>query len=80
MLHLGAKESAWGTHVADLPPSLGKYTGFDNAALLSSDQPPELVHKAVPARPGMTLWQEPDFVAGIDMGHMHAMGSALGAV
>ena len=27
---LGSSESAWGTQVADLPPSLGEYVGFGN--------------------------------------------------
>ena len=75
VLTLGAKESAWGTHVADLPPSLGKYSGF-GAAALEQDQPAALAHKAAPARPGMKLWQELDLGAGIDVDHMHAMGSA----
>ncbi|KAH8805349.1 glycoside hydrolase family 92 protein [Xylogone sp. PMI_703] len=30
VLTLGSTESAWGTHVADLPPSLGTYEGFGN--------------------------------------------------
>lgn len=30
VLVLGSAESAWGTHVADLPPSLGIYEGFGN--------------------------------------------------
>ena len=30
VLTLGAKESSWGTAVADLPPSLGTYEGFGN--------------------------------------------------
>ena len=30
VLTLGAKESAWGTAVKDLPPSLGTYEGFGN--------------------------------------------------
>ena len=29
VLTLGSSESAWGTQVADLPPSLGEYTGFN---------------------------------------------------
>ncbi len=29
VLTLGKNESSWGTHVADLPPSLGKYSGFN---------------------------------------------------
>ncbi|KAK1755840.1 glycoside hydrolase [Echria macrotheca] len=29
VLTLGRNESAWGTRVEDLPPSLGKYTGFN---------------------------------------------------
>jgi len=29
ILTLGRNESSWGTHVEDLPPSLGKYTGFN---------------------------------------------------
>ena len=29
VLYLGPQESAWGTQVADLPPSLGEYTGFN---------------------------------------------------
>ncbi|KAF2764900.1 glycoside hydrolase family 92 protein [Teratosphaeria nubilosa] len=28
VLYLGANESSWGTHVADLPPSLSEYQGF----------------------------------------------------
>ncbi len=27
---LGSSESAWGTRVEDLPPSLGSYEGFGN--------------------------------------------------
>lgn len=30
VLTLGSTESAWGTRVEDLPPSLGKYEGFGN--------------------------------------------------
>ena len=30
VLTLGPAESKWGTHVNDLPPSLGKYTGFNS--------------------------------------------------
>jgi putative alpha-1,2-mannosidase len=30
VLTLGSTESAWGTRVVDLPPSLGKYEGFTN--------------------------------------------------
>jgi len=30
VLTLGSAESSWGTHVADLPPSLGTYEGFGN--------------------------------------------------
>ncbi|KAL2259822.1 hypothetical protein VTK26DRAFT_6363 [Humicola hyalothermophila] len=30
VLVLGRNESAWGTRVEDLPPSLGEYEGFDN--------------------------------------------------
>ncbi|KAK4169965.1 glycoside hydrolase [Cladorrhinum sp. PSN259] len=29
ILTLGSEESGWGTQVKDLPPSLGRYTGFD---------------------------------------------------
>jgi putative alpha-1,2-mannosidase len=29
VLTLGKNESAWGTHVADLPPSISEYTGFN---------------------------------------------------
>lgn len=29
VLTLGKNESSWGTHVKDLPPSLGHYTGFN---------------------------------------------------
>lgn len=32
VLTLGPKESAWGTKVEDLPPSLGKYTGFNGTS------------------------------------------------
>jgi putative alpha-1,2-mannosidase len=32
VLTLGANESSWGTHVRDLPPSLGEYTGFNGTA------------------------------------------------
>ncbi|KAA8573951.1 hypothetical protein EYC84_005494 [Monilinia fructicola] len=31
VLVLGEKESAWGTRVSDLPPSLGEYVGYDGA-------------------------------------------------
>ncbi|KAG9234706.1 glycoside hydrolase family 92 protein [Amylocarpus encephaloides] len=31
VLTLGSVESAWGTRVVDLPPSLGKYQGFGNS-------------------------------------------------
>jgi putative alpha-1,2-mannosidase len=30
VLTLGSVESSWGTHVVDLPPSLGNYEGFGN--------------------------------------------------
>lgn len=30
VLTLGSSESSWGTSVADLPPSLGEYTGFNS--------------------------------------------------
>jgi putative alpha-1,2-mannosidase len=36
VLTLGAAESAWGTAVADLPPSLGEYVGFGNATAFPS--------------------------------------------
>jgi len=36
VLTLGPKESSWGTHVADLPPSLGKYEGFGNSTTNST--------------------------------------------
>ena len=29
VLTLGSSESSWGTQIADLPPSLGEYTGFN---------------------------------------------------
>ena len=32
VLTLGRNESAWGTRVEDLPPSLGRYVGFDETA------------------------------------------------
>lgn len=32
VLTLGRNESAWGTRVEDLPPSVGSYTGFDGGA------------------------------------------------
>lgn len=31
VLTLGASESSWGTAVADLPPSLGEYAGFNSS-------------------------------------------------
>ncbi len=36
VLTLGANESAWGTAVADLPPSLGEYVGFNSSNSSSS--------------------------------------------
>lgn len=32
VLTLGRNESSWGTHVEDLPPSIGDYTGFNGTA------------------------------------------------
>lgn len=32
VLTLGRNESSWGTHVADLPPSLGGYAGFNGTS------------------------------------------------
>ncbi|KUJ23319.1 uncharacterized protein LY89DRAFT_635573 [Mollisia scopiformis] len=36
VLTLGSTESAWGTQVADLPPSLGTYEGFGNFSINST--------------------------------------------
>jgi putative alpha-1,2-mannosidase len=36
ILTLGSTESTWGTAVADLPPSLGKYEGFGNSTTNST--------------------------------------------
>lgn len=36
VLTLGSQESKWGTEVKDLPPSLGKYEGFDQTTLNSA--------------------------------------------
>lgn len=36
VLTLGSTESAWGTQVADLPPSLGTYEGFGNSSINST--------------------------------------------
>jgi hypothetical protein len=38
VLTLGPKESSWGTQVADLPPSLGHYTGFTNGTTNGPEQ------------------------------------------
>jgi putative alpha-1,2-mannosidase len=36
VLTLGSTESTWGTQIADLPPSLGEYTGFGNGTVGSN--------------------------------------------
>lgn len=46
VLNLGSTESSWGTQVADLPPSLGKYTGFSNGTTHSPEIEPEPVEGA----------------------------------
>ena len=38
MLTLGRNESAWGTRVEDLPPSLSEYTGFGNGTSNSTEK------------------------------------------
>ncbi len=37
VLTLGSTESAWGTKVEDLPPSLGTYEGFGNFSINSTN-------------------------------------------
>ena len=39
VLTLGSTESSWGTQVADLPPSLGEYTGFNGTGAGNGSNP-----------------------------------------
>ncbi|OWP02854.1 glycoside hydrolase family 92 protein [Marssonina coronariae] len=41
VLTLGSTESSWGTAVADLPPSLGKYEGFGNYSRNATGSAPQ---------------------------------------
>jgi putative alpha-1,2-mannosidase len=69
VLTLGATESAWGTAVADLPPSLGTYEGFGNStgnstanrrAVKFAEVDLYSEHAATLSKTGGAYWPEPE--------------------
>lgn len=65
VLTLGSKESAWGTRVEDLPPSLGTYEGFGNFTTNSTSTTRKRavryaasLHDATNAKVGGAYWAE----------------------